>query len=367
MFNFFVYNDKLEKIGFINNFESIQWLEDYQSAGEIKIVAKATDENRALIKEGYRIQNNDSTSIAIINHVEINYDGQSNTLTARGETTLELLNDRIVMGTERVTNIEQGMYNIYKNNRRGLPIEIAPLKGYAESTDSETTWDDVLDAEKKFAEFADFGLRVNFDPVTMKETFEVYKGIDRTNINSSNYVGWLGTDIDNIYDFDIVNSDKEYKNVAIVVAEKEDKSLKIVTVNLLPNLVGEKRKEMYVDAKDLKPTYQVSVDTGQLDENGMPVYENEDRTYTNAEYENILKAKGFEKLLEQEKNNTVSANVSQSNILFGKDYFLGDRLPIKLHELEIMTSARVKNVNRIYEGAENEIRIGLDKFEEATI
>lgn len=48
----YVYNPARERIGLVEDVRSLQWLSEYQDAGEIKLVCSATEKNRALLVDG---------------------------------------------------------------------------------------------------------------------------------------------------------------------------------------------------------------------------------------------------------------------------------------------------------------------------
>lgn len=124
MSNFYIYNAVRERIGVLQHDDAVQWLENYQSPGEVKIEAQATPDNYAMLVEGNRIFNTDTNTVARICYVAVVQDETEDLITARADITSELLSDRVVMATENVTNVEDAMYSIYSKtaaapNRRG--------------------------------------------------------------------------------------------------------------------------------------------------------------------------------------------------------------------------------------------------------
>lgn len=361
MSSFYIYNPEKERIGILQNETSVQWLENYQSPGEVRIEARATQDNIELLIDGNRIYNTDSDSVAKICHIDITQTETEESITARAVITSALLDDRVVMATEAIKNIELSMYSIYEKNRRGLPLEAATPKGYQEHIDSEITWGSVLESETKIAEISGFGFKVTFNPETGIETFEVYKGTDRTDDTSDEYIGYFGTDTGNLQNVSVISGSTSYKNVA-VVAGAGDGADRIVKIVSLGTVSGEKRKELYVDARDLQREYQEAIPTGEYDEEGNPRYRYETRQYGDEEYLSILESRGLEKLSECLKDFSITCDIVQTNMYYGQDYFLGDRMPIKLPEYGIYTSARISSVTMIYETEGNRIVATLDDF-----
>lgn len=362
MSNFYIYNAARERIGVLQHDDAVQWLENYQTPGEVKIDAQATQDNFTMLVDGNRIMNTDTNTVARICHVDLVQTEAEELITVRADITSELLSDRVLMATEHATNVEAAMYAIYSKNRRALPIEVGSAEGFAEQTDMEITWGSVLDAEIKLAEVSGLGFTVLFDPETGTETFKVYKGVDRSDETNPGYVGYFGTDVGNIQDVSVTSGTTDYKNVAVVAGAGEgvEREVRIVS---LGNVSGENRRELYVDARDLQREYQVATPTGELDEKGNPLYTYETRLYTDTEYNAMLDARGLEKLAECLRTFSITCTIVQNNIQYGVDYFLGDRMPVKLPEYGIYASARISSVTMVYERDGNKIIALLSEFE----
>ncbi len=361
MSDFYIYNTARERIGVLQRDNSVQWLEHYQSPGEVKIDAQATPANLAMLVDGNRIYNPDTDTVARISHVDITQTETEEVITARADITAELLSDRVIMGTENITNAEAGMYSVYRKNQRGLPIAVGAARGYTEQAVMEVTWNSVLDALKKMAEVSGLGFKVIFNPETGAETFTVYKGINRANDLTADYRGYFGTDVGNIEDVSIVSGTTDYKNVAVVAGAGEG-AARTVRIVSLGNFTGESRRELYVDARDLQREYQVATPTGEYDDKGNPIYSYSTATYTDAQYNAMLDARGREKLAEYLQTFSITCDIIQNNIAYGEDYTLGDRIPIKLPEYGIYASARIASVTMIYEREGNKIVALLSEF-----
>lgn len=361
MSKFYIYNTDGERIGLLQHEDGVQWMENYQSPGEVKIDARATPENCEMLVDGNRIFNADTNTVARICHVDLLQSETESVLTVRANLTSELLSDRVLMATERVANVEAAMYGIYSKNRRGLPIFAGDVQGYTEQVDMEITWGSVLEAEQKLAEISGLGFSVIFDPESGAETFRVYKGVDRSDEQSPGYVGYFGTDVGNIQDISVTTGTTDYKNVAVVAGggEGADREVRVVS---LGNVSGENRRELYVDARDLQRKYQVAAPTGEVDDEGNPIYHYEIRNYSDKEYYAMLDARGRKKLSEHLRSFSITCTIVQNNMFYGVDYFLGDRMPVKLLEYGIYASARITSVTMVYEQSGDKIIALLSDF-----
>lgn len=339
------------------NFESIQWLENYQSPGEVKVVLQKTDEAMELLQEGYRIYNTDSDTIAKICEIIVDDTEEITRLTVRAQTTAQILSDRIVMGTIKGGNIELGMIKAFSENLRGLSMNVAPLKKFPETTEIEISWCTVLELEEKLAKQGNLGFKVVFYPSIKKEIFTVYRGVDRT--KPENYIGAFSTKYGNLIGVELQEGTSDFKNCAIILGGGEEGD-RIIAFAFTEYKSGEERRELFVDAKDLQRKYTVEVNTGTVDENGNPKMSREEREYTEEEYQKMLENKGLEKLAEQVKVFDISLDVAQTNIKFGVDYFLGDRMPV--YAFGLNGSAIVSSVNKIYENKQDRVVLTLSEF-----
>ena len=87
----YVYNPARERIGLVEDVRSLQWLSEYQDAGEIKLVCSATEKNRALLVDGNRLYCTEQPESAIIRQTQIDDDGKDAKLTVRAVLSLSLI------------------------------------------------------------------------------------------------------------------------------------------------------------------------------------------------------------------------------------------------------------------------------------
>lgn len=349
----YVYDPALERIGMAEDIRSLQWLSEYQDAGEVKLVCSATAKNRALLQDGNRLYCTEQPESAIIRETQIEDDGRDAALTVRAVLSAARWADRVVMATEQIANAEAGMLALTSRHRRGLPGVTGAAKGLAATLDTQVTWGSVLEAEIALASASGLGFREVFDPATGVETFEVYEGTDRT--QSDKYNGYFGDDIGNLSDIKIVNGSDGWRNRAIVGGQGEGAARKVVTVSV-GGYTGDALREVWVDAKDLGPTYQVATP------DGAGGYTYTEATYTDAQYAAVLEARGLEKLAASMQTLEVDAAIGQGLMEYGRDYALGDILPLKLARYGLQLAARVSAVRTVYESTGKTVTAVLSDF-----
>lgn len=360
MYSLLVYDEAGVQIGVVEHIDSLQWLSLYQDAGEVKLVCNAVAKNIELLQVGNRLYRTDLTERAVIRETAIEDNGKKAVLTVRAVPTLQRWEDRVVMATVSITNIETAMLRIAEDNRRGLPGTASAPKGLPAKTDSQITWGSVLAAERELATLAGYGIREVYDKAADAERFEVYAGVDRT--VGDNYVGYFGDDIGNLAEFKIKNSDAKYKNVAIVGGQGEGAARKVITVSL-GSAQGDARRELWVDAKDIAATYQIANPTGEVDSSGNPTYNYTEKTYTDAEYTEQLRARGLQKLLAQVETVEITAAAAQTDIKYGRDYSLGDIVPVKVTRYGLRFSARIAGATVISESTGETVDLKLEDLQ----
>lgn len=327
----YVYSPAKEWLGEVRGISSLQWLEIYSDVGEVKLVCGATPANLAILQNGNLLRNTDRPGLfARICDPEID-DRMSNAdLTVRAKMTADRLNERVVMYTESYTDAEQGMLDIVSHNLRGLPMNVAASKELNVPLSGQVSWGSVLTAVQDISAASKLGFRVSVGN-NLAETFEVYRGVDRSNPASENYVGFFGDTVKNLASINIADNDADVRNVAIVCGQGEGAARRMVEVDLSN---GGERREMYVDARDI----------AQTTTNGTT-----EKTLTNAEYDALLYARGVAKLAETAGGLTVKAELRQSVLLFGQDYELGDILPLRVAKYGVDIKVRVAKIKLIYE------------------
>ena len=117
-------------------------------------------------------------------------------------------------------NVETDVYNVVRDNLRGLPVLLAANNGLSETVPATEVYGDEL-LKKLIPVLTDAGLgnRIVFDYRAKTQTFEVYKGVDRTEgLAAVLFVQERGTAPGLVVDRDI----SEYKNVCYCEAEYKD-------------------------------------------------------------------------------------------------------------------------------------------------
>ena len=141
-------------------------------------------------------------------------------ITLNGYSLNNKLNRRVIAATASIANVETDVYSVITANLRGLPILLAEKKGLTETvTATEVYGDELLNCIQPILTDAGIGNRMVLDYRAKTETFELYKGVDRTEgLDAVLFVQERGTAPSLVVDKDI----SEYKNVCYCEAQYKD-------------------------------------------------------------------------------------------------------------------------------------------------
>lgn len=328
--NYFIYDREGKKQALLQNVTSIQWKPRYCEEGKAVIYAKATTDNLKYLVEFNRIVCQERNEIMFIKSVIPKEDDET-VLIISGY--MDNLDDRVNINTLTVRNVESSLLKCVSDNKRGLDIHVADSKGLtAKIPDSETTWLSLRKTVQKYCALVGYGYR-EIVKNNVLNYFEIYSGSRR---DEAKFSDDLGNVLAQRYEVEL----SKYKNFAYVLGDDDDGKRRMVTVDM--HEADEPLMEMYVDARDLQRTYK--------DSNG------NEQTYSDSEYNELLHIRGEEKLLETREGAFVfsfTLNPEDKLIILGRDYDLGDIVPVISIKYGLQVYARITGIDFVEEGNED--------------
>jgi len=321
----YCFDDKIQQLGIIENYNSLRWLEEYNGLGEFQLVAEYTKNNVEMLQQEYLLFKSDGETCGVLEY--INYKGD--VIECRGRLTNKFLHDRIVINTINIANIEQGLRNAIQQNC----IEREPVFGLI--LGSSSLLEDYGERQTTFEtcftlvnDYKQIGFKVSLDLENKKHVVKFYKGNDRSDQMIFN------KEFENIFDVEINQDSYKYKNIAYVYGQGEGSERQRTIVDLSN---GRYKRELYVDAKDIS----------NIKEEGKS--DNEDILFTEEEYKQLLAQRGLEKLLEQIEENTFKCNIKTEGAFeYKKDFFLGDFVICKSDKFNVEFKVRISAIQEIY-------------------
>lgn len=343
-----IHNKQGHKLDILQNYTSIRWIRKYASTGQFEIHASPTDSNVKNLIKNNRLVNKQTKEIGFIKYVHTSKtNGKAEELEIRGY--FDNLDDRINSKTHHFgANTENDVYTMISDNKRNLDISFEPKESLLKSNiDMESTWMSLRETIQKVCTLTGFGYRmravIDGNSIILN-CFSMYDGQIR-NVKFSDKLS-------NITFQEKELDDSDYKNFAYVCATGQDDSRTIVEVDLSN---GSDRYELYVDSRNTSKTYR--------DDDGT------EHTYTDSEYQNILKNEGVESLSEHQSINIFSCEVDPNDSLFQfrKDYDLGDIVYVESVKYGINNELyRISEISESDENGEETVEVTLSKYDDET-
>lgn len=328
-----ILDENFRAILLIDSFISFIWTERYIGTGDFELYARADINLLNTIKKEYYVYTPESDELMIVESIQIVTDleeGPSMVFTGR---SLESILDRRIIWTQ--TNISGNLQNSIKKllNDNVISPSVSDRKIpnfiFEESKDpaitslthdAQYTGDNLLEVLQQICENKHIGFKIHVD-ANYNFVFKLYSGVDRSYGQSENPYVIFSPVFENILNSNYVESDTTLKNVALVAGEGEGKARKTYTVG---SASGLKRRELFVDARDIQST------------------DSEGNTMSTSTYNAKLKTRGEEKLSECELTQTFEGEVDAMGRQFkyGVDFFIGDVVQF-VNEFDMEAKVRV--------------------------
>ena len=347
-------------IGVIDVASSIIWRSVYYGVGDFEIYAKADDHNVELLKVGNYVTRPNNDEVGIIEHVNLTFDFSNGyMLSATGRFAKALLDRRLIYKLSNTVNtptIIQGNVEIAvrqlvndnaiactSDSRRNISIlGLAALQGLTPTIVDESgnaarkqvSYQNLLEYTEKVLHEYGLAAKVIFNNSNKKLLYQVYQGTDRSTGNSAgNDAVIFSLDYDNLVSSEYDYTEVPLRNSALIGGEGEglDRFFTLLT----KNKSGLKLREIFVDASSINRTYQDDQD--------------QEQTYTTAEYRAMLNQQGQEVLESHVVSETFSGEIDATHgvWIYGRDYFLGDIVTVQDNLINKYIDVRITEVTEV--------------------
>lgn len=317
-----VYNRDYERIGFIESYSYLSWVRRYVGVGEFEL--KCAPENLPLLTLGHilaKINDNEGGIIETITVESV----ETEMVTVRGRFLTVLLESRIIWETETLNGDIGNCIGqlIHKNAVSPLDIRrIIPNLNYEQeaigkSISMQVSHNNLLEAVTRICSEAAIGIKGVLTSHGI--SLYLYNGRELPFVFSREY--------ENLLSQNYTDSVRDYANTAKVAGEGEGSDRQIVVIG---SEVGINRKEVFVDAKDLR----------------LSEYESNDK------YLAALRLRGNEMLFEKRRRESFDAVAnSDSNLEYRVDFDLGDVVTVRSSLVGISKRLRITEITETYDAA----------------
>jgi len=311
----YCFDKDINLIDVIEKYSSLEWLEEYNGLGAFKLIADYTERNITCLLKDNLLWKNDGETAGIIEYV--NY--KDNIIECRGRLTNKFTDDRIILNTITIDNVEVGLRNavtancIIRNEISNLIL--GQLNNIADIGKKQITYKTVYEAINSYK---NIGFKVKLNIADKKHEVEFYKGIDRS------LDVLFSEEFENIFDNEITSDNTKLKNIAYIYGEGEGANREYAVVDLSDE--GYKR-ELFIDAKDIRK-----------------------ELLTDEAYIELLQERGMEKLADQLQENIFKCNIKVDGVFkYKKDFYLGDFVTCRSDKYMIKFKVRISAIKEVYD------------------
>lgn len=326
--------------GWLDRFDSLQWVERPSSSGWFELWCPLDDENANILVPGNILWQGDTSGMFIESIKKEMSQDRGLQLQIRGKSLEGYAAMRIIWGlfiqTGIVSNVlvnavNQNMINPANPNRKIPLLKFGPQTNLGPSINFQNTGGNLHDVLQAATETYDLGWEIQLNPFEKELSFVITRGEDHTIENTEgNLPVVFDSDMEDILASSYFFNKDNLRNVALVAGSGEGVDRKTVTVN---NYIGLDRRELFVDARDVSDTDE--------DQNPIPPIV----------YNGMLTQRGESKLDEWKIVETFNADIrvyGEIQYQYGVDYYKGDWVTVQDKALGIEISAKVTEVQKIY-------------------
>ena len=293
----YVLNTAFDTVAIIDDYESFNWTDRYNEAGDFELVLLVTTELITVIQANYYLYFQMSDHLMIIESLEIKTDDEKgNRLVVSGRSLESLLDRRVIWTRIRFTFAESFQNAIIKmvNNsmspfdcgdsstiwgekaaanrqiknpnfivKRAEPWDKEPLANQLKMDSIEYWGENLYDIVVDLCKSRDpeVGYKVAWKQSDNTFNFVLYIGEDRSSDNSAgNLPVMFSPYLENIFDTDYYESIKGYKTIALIIGQYpkandpdtiEDRSTSVFRGSNITTYTGMYRREVYCDARNV--------------------------------------------------------------------------------------------------------------------
>lgn len=315
-----VFDENLVKKSAIYSWVSLSWRPEYNDIGFFILSMRHSSENFNSIKEGWFLtfDEDETKTIMLVDTVQVN----KGIVAFSGKSAAVLLKRRVSTTVIVGQNAEEAIRSLICDMREREPINNFSLGEAAGITDvfvDQVSDKQIIDYVKTIAQSCDIGFKTTRQGEYI--VFSLYKPGRNDTIKFAQKFGNIGKE-------KYTKSETEYYNVALVAGAGEgDERITVWSGNT--DLAGMDRRELYVDARDLRLEEDESMDS----------------------YRQRLIARGEQRLLEQVVFEDISFEISDNAQL-------GEIIKVYLDKIGLSIEARITSLNYVVQN--NKLKKTID-------
>lgn len=329
---FWIYDENFRRLDYIDTMVSGVWTNRFRQCGDFEIKIPASAEALALVQSAdgsdrFVSRTDGDEMLGVIEHVETQIDEEAGELLMlKGRCARSILARRIVWDQTVINGtVENGLRRLVTDAfispsipaRKYDKLTLAPAHGYTEKVETQYTGDNLLTVTEELCAANNYGFTVTLQDGVL--VLDFVKPVDR---RSGKGAVVFSEEYDNLSSSTYTRDTAEYKTVALVAGEGEGSARRHTTVSRSVDQTGLRRREMFIDARDISSN---------------------EGTITDAEYLAQLAERGRPELAEATVVETITGTVEPVQYLYGIHYGLGDLVTV-ITQYGIRAQAQVLEV-----------------------
>ena len=331
-----IYSPSLAFLGIVENHSSLLWNRKYDEAGDFELHVPLTADNRRLLTLGRLVTFREAVEAGVIESIKLEESPTTKHMTVKGRFLSSSLDLRIVQPRYKATNayaddvMRTLVSNLSQSPIRRIPllsVAAAPVFHDVSIPNIQISYKNLLAMESKLAKEGSYGFRIRPDFTAKTLTFEVYKGNDHSDSQTSNAQVVFSSENGNINSATYELNQSLYRTNILVGGQIID-GVRVVTDPFEDNeLMGLDYRVAFLDATDIQ-------------------HDGDDTAY-----ERELQTRGREKLLADYHTSETFDCTTTANgqFVYKRDYDLGDIVTIRKDDWGIVLHKRITEVTEVYE------------------
>lgn len=348
-----------ELIGIVDTAKSIIWHTVYFGVGDFEIYVQLTPQHLILLQAGNFVTRSDNDEVGIIENVTTTYNVQDGyMIVASGRFAKSILDRRLIYklsGNTNTPSILSGKVEIAArqlvldnaiscsfDNRRNIPVlALGGLKNLpaiivdenGNAAQKQVSYQNLMQYTDEVLKEYNYGAKVILNASNKMLLYVVYSGEDRSADNEAgNTAVIFSTGYENLTSSEYHYSEQEARNAALIggAGEGLDRFYSLLT----GGAAGLQLRELWVDASSINRKHKVN---------------DEEQTYTDAEYKKMLDQAGMKQLATRPAVETFNGEINASfgNWIFGRDFFVGDLVTLQDDTINKYATVRITEATEV--------------------
>ena len=351
----YIYNTSLDLLGIIDEISALVWTRRYWECGEFSLLMPMTSRHAAHLQNGRLIARKDTDELGQIRYLHVAKDENGlEQIEVQGKFVTHWISSRLLLGGivsglpthELLAKIVCENMITPSDSRRIIPdLTLADMSSLVSEPVNYSckAFVNALDTCSERAKLAKLGFRIITDLKQKKHFFMVYKGLDRTFGQSENSVCIFSPEFDNVLSQEYIHSVENVTTAAYVGGEEAEGEPRQVVEVSDDSFTGLDRIEYFDDAGDISKSIM---------ENGV------EQQLSQEAYLALLIARGHQVLDQKTESSSFSSHIdTHANLVYKKDFDLGDRVTCVNKRWGIRIDSRITEITESYESGKEELEV----------